>query len=192
MGKGVEMPSKYGFESDADRQEKEKEFREHEKLKKQTQELARKDAQAQRIGELSHKFGGIDALVSDILNDFAEASPSYFADNSNLLEIVKISGSVRDLWQKQDNKNAIDNALRRVDYGKEGEEIFHTWIVANSIAVMLCWVGETAQAGFKIIKRGSGVPEEALRYLCFVLEKKTGLWCERIELALATVPENKS
>ena len=38
----------------------------------------------------------------------------------------------------------------------------------------------------KLISKGSTIPEPALRQLCYILERETGVWCERVESALAT------
>ena len=66
-----------------------------------------------------------------------------------------------------------------IDYGEEGEEVFHTWIMADSLVVMLIWVKRSGCPGLTLWARTSSIPESALEQLRSVLERATGMRCTR-------------
>lgn len=174
------MPSRYGFESDIDRRQKADQIQSYEKAKRLSHEHSRQKAQDKRLADLSVLFGQIDQDVKDILIDFTNASPSFFNDSSQPMDIMQISGSVLGRWQKFKPQDTTNYNFSQVDYGEEGEEISHSWIVADSLAIMLAWVSETNQAGLQIIDKTTNIPKSALAHLCRVLKQETDLWCEQI------------
>ena len=210
------MPSKYGFESDKDR-ERLTQIREAKRLKdNKAKEITKRKAQEKKFALLLETKNDIDKIICDILCDFTIASPSYFTDSKSLsakkpipsdpvlwpigFEVEKIWGlesfpDYRNLVQlDSQNKPYPPNlpypqnvlALRResaldfVGSGNICEDVFHTWIIANSLAVMLIWKNNVDKPGLILISRIVTIPKAALDELLKTIEKETKIDCTQI------------